>query len=298
MESMARVPLLVSPETISSRDDFLCVCKTRLPLINLVNSINLINSFNLFNDWLAPLPRCGLFALVVALRIQMCSFLVLAEPLPNPPKDPPFNEVSPGVFQLGDVTIHKRERTITFPAVLNLSRGAMEYFLVSTWGKVHESILRTETEPYRIHAAMLLLGAKGMSTNEEDLVQVQGAFISHPSSVRLPGDKIAIGLKWKLNGKQQHKRAEELVFNTKTKSALRRGYWVYTGSVFDDQSFLAQREGSVASLITDPEALINYTGPGHDNDTIWTPNLNSLPPADTPVEVVIKLVKARAERKR
>src|SRR5437868_4254023 len=82
------------------------------------------------------------------------------EPSPNTAKDPPFKEVQPGIFELGSVKINRRERTVSFPAVVNLKAGAMEYFVVSTWGKVHESILRTETEPYHIHAAMLLLGAK------------------------------------------------------------------------------------------------------------------------------------------
>ncbi len=239
-----------------------------------------------------------LSALALALCCQTYGAPATNESLPNPPKDTPFKEVQPGIFQLGEVKINRRQRTVSFPAVMNLSRGAMEYFLVSTWGKVHESILRTEAEPYRIHAAMLLLGAKGMGTNEEDLVAIPGPFISHPSSVRLPGDKITLELRWNEKGKETRKRAEELVFNNKTKAVLRRGSWVYTGSLFDGQSFLAQREGSVVSLVTDPEALINNTGPGHDNDTIWTPNTNNLPPADVPVEVVIKLVRARSEGKR
>jgi len=39
--------------------------------------------------------------------------------------------------------------------------------------------------------------------------------------------------------------------------------------------------------VTDPVALINYTGPGHDNDLIWEPNANNLPSPDVPVEVTI-----------
>ncbi len=172
----------------------------------------------------------------------------------------------------------------------------MEYLLVSTWGKVHESILRTETEPYHIHTAMLLLGARGMGTNEQDLVAFSGPYVSHPSSVRLPGDKITLLLKWKAGGKEIRKRAEQLVFNNKRKSVLGRGAWVYTGSLFIDESFLAQREGSIVSLVTDPEALINNTGPGHDNDTIWTPNTKHLPPPDTPVQVIIKLVEVNSRK--
>src|SRR3954467_6550095 len=62
-------------------------------------------------------------------------------------RNAPLREIGPGIFQLGDIRIDKHKRTVSFPAVLNLRQGAMEYLMVSSWGKVHESILRTETEP-------------------------------------------------------------------------------------------------------------------------------------------------------
>ena len=99
-------------------------------------------------------------------------------------------------------------------------------------------------------------------------------------------------------GKVTRKKAGELIFNGKSKSVLRTGDWVYNGSLLEGHSFLAQREGSIVSLVTDPEALINNAVPGHDDDTIWTVNTSSLPPADTPVEVIIKLTDRKPERKR
>ncbi len=85
-----------------------------------------------------------------------------------------------------DIRINKRERTVSFPAVINLRQGTIEYLLVNSWGKVHESILRTDTEPYRIHVVMLLLGDKGAGTNQEHVVNVPGAVISQPSTFRPP----------------------------------------------------------------------------------------------------------------
>jgi len=210
----------------------------------------------------------------------------------------PLREIAPGIFQLGDIRIDKHQSTVSFPAVLNLRQGAMEYLMVSSWGKVHESILRTETEPYRIHVAMLLLGAKGAGTNEEEMIEVQGPFLSHPANVRVPGDNITIEITWKTNGKQTRRRAEELVYNVQRKSKLGRGNWVYNGSFMEETTFLAQREGSVISLVTDPEALINSNGPGHDNDTIWIANTNRLPSANVALEVFIKLSKPNQKRKR
>jgi hypothetical protein len=172
----------------------------------------------------------------------------------------------------------------------------MEYFLVSTWGKVHESILRTESQPYRMHVGMLLLGAKGAGTNDEQRIEAPAPFVSHPSEMRVPGDRITIEIRWRIKGKEIRRRAEELIYNIQKKSTLARGNWVYNGSFLDENTFLAQREGSAISLVTDPEALINYTGPGHDNDSVWIANTNRLPPSNVPLEVVIKLAKVKEKR--
>jgi hypothetical protein len=56
------------------------------------------------------------------------------------------------------------------------------------------------------------------------------------------------------------------------------GSWVYNGSLIVHNRFLAQMDGSIVSLVTDPVALINNVGPGHDNDMIWEPNPANLPP--------------------
>ncbi len=203
----------------------------------------------------------------------------------------PIREISPGIFELGDVRIDKGQRTVSFPARLNLDQGPMEYFLVTSWGKTHESILKTDTEPFRIHLAMLLLDAKaGSPTTASNGPPVSvGGFVSHPSKERLPGEAVAIELKWTVDGKETRKRAEEMIFNTEQNSAMRAGDWVYTGSRVMEGLFLAEIDGSVVSLVTDAEALINNEGSGHDNDTIWLANTNSLPPTNTPVTVSIKL---------
>ncbi len=66
----------------------------------------------------------------------------------------------------------------------------------------------------------------------------------------------------------------------------------------DGNSFLAQREGSIVSLVTAPEALINNAAPGHDDDTIWTPNTKRLPSTNDSAEVIIKLLNQKPERKK
>jgi hypothetical protein len=220
--------------------------------------------------------------------------------LPADPASPevksnmPIREISPGIFALGEVRIDREQRTVSFPARLNLDQGPMEYFLVTSWGKTHESILKTDTEPFRIHLAMLLLdtNANGANSGTNGPPVSIGGFISHPPNIRLPGEAVSIELAWTVDGRETRKRAEDLIFNTEQKSVMRAGDWVYTGSRVVEGLFLAEIDGSVVSLVTDAEALINNEGAGHDNDQIWLPNTNNLPPSNTPVMVSIKLTNA------
>jgi hypothetical protein len=55
-----------------------------------------------------------------------------------------------------------------------------------------------------------------------------------------------------------------------------------------DGTFLAQRDGSIASVITDPDALLNSMRPGRDKDDIWQVNTNAVPAIDTPVNITIQ----------
>lgn len=240
---------------------------------------------------------CALSLAACKSNARMTSFGATAGPEAQSSSSPPapdagtnqVKELRPGVFALGDVVFDKRQRTVSFPARLNLTEGPMEYFLVTTWGKVHESILATDTEPFRIHTAMLLLGAKGSGTNSNSGNSPGGAYIVHPSKARIPGDKISLEVKWSVNGKKIQRHAEELIYNRVSKSNPREGNWVYNGSRIWEDIFIAEADGSVVSLVTDSCALINNTAPGHDNDTIWMANTNKLPPTNAPVEVMIKL---------
>ena len=115
----------------------------------------------------------------------------------------PIREISPGIFALGEVRIDKEQRAVSFPARLNLDEGPMEYFLVTSWGKTHESILKTDTEPFRIHLAMLLLdtNAAGANSATNGPPAGIGGFVSRPSKERLPGEPVSIELRWTADGR-------------------------------------------------------------------------------------------------
>src|SRR5687768_133237 len=75
----------------------------------------------------------------------------------------PIKDLGEGRLQIGSVTVDSKQKTLTFPALVNMTTGLVEYLVVTTGGKVHESLLRTDAEPFHIHTAMLLLGLKQLT---------------------------------------------------------------------------------------------------------------------------------------
>ena len=184
-------------------------------------------------------------------------------------------EVAPGIFELGKIRIDKHKRSIEFPAVVNMKEGLAEYLLVSTQGKVHESVLRTDVEPFQIHVAMLLLGARGAQTN-----------FFQPAKPP-PGEPITIEVGWKGLFSRKRVPAEEMVIDRAKNKPMSKGAWVYTGSFQYEGMFIAQESGSIISVISDPEALINNPRDRREDDDNWVINSKVVPDAETLVTVTI-----------
>jgi hypothetical protein len=226
---------------------------------------------------IAP-PRCG------------------AEPPPPDPTNEPLKQISRDVFQLGPVRLDKSRKTVQFPAQLNMNDGLIEYLLVNSKGKAYESLLRTDTEPYSIQLAMLLIGAKRAPQTPALLNAPSVPFHvnRHASATNSPplaiqGDPVTIELAWQTPDGTKQLPAEDCIMNLTARTNASRGPWTYNGSRVVNGFFLAQREGSIVAMIDDIDAMVNNPRPGSDNDQIWQINSNTLPPLNTPVEVTFKL---------
>lgn len=228
---------------------------------------------------LLPILLCGV-ALCAAARAQNDA----------PPASPVMREVSPGVYEIGQIHLDQKARTVTFPAVLNMNDGNLEYLLVTEQGNTHESLLVSDVSPSDLHFAMLLLGAKGSGQHDGDMppAQIDSKFLK--TAPKMKGDSVSITLHWKVGDTEKSVPAEDLITNTETKKPMERGPWVYNGSMFNEGRFLAQIEGAHASLVTYPAALINNPRKGSDNDQIWMVNSKASPAVKTPVDVTVTLL--------
>lgn len=208
------------------------------------------------------------------------------------PTAPTMLEISPGIYQIGQIRLDQTKHTATFPGKLNMADGTLEYLLVTTEGATHESLLSTTVQPSDLHFAMLLLGAKGAGLttpgpDDAPPTQINQEYLKH--AAKLKGDSIQIAVKWKAGAVEKTAPVEDWIANIETRKSAPRGPWTYTGSMFHGDRFLAQAEGAFASLVTYPAALINNPRKGSDSDLTWAVNTKTVPAVDTPVEIIITL---------
>ena len=207
----------------------------------------------------------------------------------SPPTPPVMREVEPGVFEIGKLRLNQKALTITFPAMLNMTKGLLEYLMVTPRGSTHESLLVSEVSPNDVHFAMLLLGAKGAGEKvETPPAQLDAKYLK--SAPKLKGDTVLVSVKWWEGDEEKTVPVEEWLCNETTKKPMERGAWIYNGSMFHEGQFLALTEGIFGALVTNPSALINNPRKGNDNDQIWGVNEKAVPLVNTPVEVILKLI--------
>ncbi len=224
------------------------------------------------------------------LALLCIAAVALAEPpVPSPPREhdvvssptnAPLKQISEHIFEIGQVKLDKKQRTVSFPATVNMQEGLMEYMLVGESGKIHESVLVTTAEPYHIHIAMLFLGARGAPPLKAEERAVE---------THIKGEPVALWTAWKSGGRARRARAETFITHKESSQSMSEGPWTYNGSWIFEGTFLAQREKSIIAIVTDHDALINNPRSGRDNDEIWLANKDKIPPPGTMITVTIEL---------
>ena len=232
-----------------------------------------------------PSARAGM-GIMVLLILAAGRVVAAPPPASAPPGFGPVRgearatiDLEAGTVRIGDVEVDAVHRKIRFPASVNMTEGILEYAVVGGQGKLHESLLRTDIEPYDLQMALLLLGLRG-----GDNVRYQG-------DTRVPqGDRVRIWVEWESGGRSHRARLERLIRNERLKGPMGDMDWVFTGSRVVDGVLMAQVERSIVAIYRDPLAIIDNPAPGAEDDTIWSPNRETVPPEGHPVTVIIEAV--------
>jgi hypothetical protein len=190
-------------------------------------------------------------------------------------------------FRIGRVEFDKLARTVTLPARVHLRTQIVEYVLVTETGKAYESLLTTDARPTDAHLAFLLLGATP--------TEVKGDF-DQPAPIPA-ANAVSIEVSWqtRTNGATQTHPLAELVLlgddrpDARPNRPFPASAWLFNGSAFDETGFVAQREGSIISLIRDEAALVNNPRADRDNHHVHWPNAKLVPPENWPVRITFHL---------
>jgi len=193
-------------------------------------------------------------------------------------KPPPLKQVAPGVFEIGGVKITKQAERVEFTAVVNMNQGLLEYLIVGSSGKLHESLLRTEVEPYCLQIALLMIGLEGTTRP----LAAQG------DPRRPEGDPVSIGVSWQEAGRSKKARIETWIARGTPTGKLQPMHWTFTGSVVSNGIFMAQVEQSMVAVFHDPAAIIDNPLPEGGSDDIWFVHEQAVPPLGTAVTVIIQ----------
>lgn len=233
--------------------------------------------------------------------MRLAAFILLgfatrafAADLPPPPADTPppsIRELSPGVWQVGAMRVDRAEGSVRLPALMNMTNGLLEYVLVHTSGKDHESLLTTEVQPYHLQVAMLLLGARGADPKLLTNAPPSGPIRSDEQGAAqppVPGEAVTIEVEWRDQRGAVRRPAEALLRNKRTGEPMSGGRWTFSGSMIWEGRFIAQIEGSIVAVITDISAMFNNPRPDRDVDSLWEANSAVLPPERTAVTVIIR----------
>ncbi len=166
------------------------------------------------------------------------------------PGAPPIQRLDAYRLRVGKVLVDRLERTVAIPGRVNMVDGILEYFAVSSQGKLHESVLELTAEPSHIHLGLVLIGLEPTVYDRSDKMKM-------PVVVK-PGGDLMQWVKWKdpKTGEARKVRGAAWLYNRKAKGAPKPQLWTFQGSAFWNGRYSADMDRSVTSLIPDESAVL------------------------------------------
>ncbi len=224
-----------------------------------------------------------------------CASLTLAQEAP-PATEKEAEAVKPSVkklddtrYQVGGVTFDEKTREIRFPAKVNMAEGLLEYLIVHQNGKTHEALLATEISATDLNLAFTLLRyppSRELYAIEKEPGVISDKFPDVPAEIKAAA-RVTIEVEWTDNGKVRRNSINEWVQHDVKATSMPAGPWVYGGSDFSEGKFVAELTGDIAAIFLARSALLGYPGEDREDDTVWTSFPKRVPPAGTPVTVII-----------
>ena len=198
-------------------------------------------------------------------------------------------EVSPGVFQIGQVTFNQKNRRISFPTTLNMSEGLLEFAIVHIDGKIHESLLSTTVSAFNLNLALKLLrypeSPELFQILDEDFRQT-GRYPEVSEEVKT-GARVKILVSWEADGKKHENLINDWIYHSTLEKAMPATPWLNHGSYVYENQFKAEVMGELVAIFLSRSSIFNFAGEDNHIDEPWIVFSGKVPPAGTPVTVTI-----------
>ena len=170
-------------------------------------------------------------------------------------------------------------------------KGAVEYLVCGHNGKEYESIIVVEATAKEIYDAIEKLGVKTGTPPGYDEEK------DEPTPPT--GTEFLIYAEWKVGDKAKKVRAEDLIFNVKTKKPMSRVAWIYSGSRVvadldsDDEDAMMPQAFMSNDLVAlkrfDASALFQNPLLESEEENIYKKNEALMPKLGTPITLTIEV---------
>lgn len=229
------------------------------------------------------------FLMAIAGCIGVGTFADDKNDLDLPPTKPPsvIVPLDKNRAKIGKTLVDANRGEVSFPGKIISNDWPLEVFVSSPNGRSYEGLIVTEAEPIDVETGLRLLGLEGGG----------GKPPANPATVR--GDPVEIFIEWKdpTTGKIKRHRAEEMMFDAKTKKTIPPTQWIHTGSRWSGNRFMGQACGDIIVVERFPDAMIEPAASLFEGTTELQPNRDLVPPRGTDVTVFIRNAKGNQPTK-
>ncbi len=172
-----------------------------------------------------------------------------------------------GNILLGGAFIRKSDRTISFPGRINVREGVIEVLVSTRRGRMHESLIVTDLDPFQLQMALILAG--------------------YANGDRKTGSAFHIEV---ISGKSVRTPVDEWLYDNTRKGPKPRGRYFFAGSSFKNGQCLASLEGNLININSmDKNTILNADLDKDEALREYIVRTEKLPPAklkdpDSPLE--------------
>ena len=169
-------------------------------------------------------------------------------------------------------------------------KGAVEYLACSRGGKEYESIVVVDSSAKEIYDALLKLGVERGTppSYDEELGKETGP----------EGTGFLMYVEWAEEGKTKRVRAEDLLYNVRTKTTMKHVAWTFSGSRMvydldsDDENAQIPQAFTGNDLVAlnhlDASSLFQNPLPEAATENTYKKNDKTLPPLGTAIKLIIE----------